>query len=44
MVILLMQEKFGDPYHIEKENSVGLAYYKYTQRVITNNTLINKEN
>ena len=28
MVILLTQEKFGDLYHIAKENSVVLAYYK----------------
>ena len=43
MDILLTQEKFGDPYHITKENSVVLAYYKYTQRVITNKLII-KEN
>jgi hypothetical protein len=43
MAILLTQEKFGNLYHIAKENSVILAYYKYTQRVITNKLNI-KEN
>jgi hypothetical protein len=43
MVISLTQVKYGDLYHIVKENSVVLTYYKYMQRVITNKLNI-KEN